>query len=386
MRCLATVFSYFGLRLSLQSCKELVKTDMQGSSIFGIVSGAEAKGLNAEAYTGDYNELLGAIEQKEISLPFVVHIITEENFEHFIVITKIKTNAIQVFDPGCGSKNMSIQEFLSCWTGHVITFERTERFVPCNAAKGAYAKYVSLLFSRKKLICLTLLASMAGVLISLVGSFSYEVAIDRFILANEAGAKEPFEQIEYLMAVLIGLYLLQSVIQMARGMMLALISKSIDIKLMHSYIDKIHRLPMSFHHSMRAGELLSRFTDINEIRAVMSGAAITIMFDALSFLGGALLMFVISRPLFWMVMVIAVFYAVVFLAFQPAISKINNSVMAANARAVSDIKESVEGIETIKLNQAEGLFSSEIKKRQKHWQRKRTTGKSFIPYKILLSV
>ena len=144
--CLATVFSYYGLNLSLQSCKTLVKTDMQGSNIYGIVSGAKEKGLNAEAYEGSYSELLEGIANDEFCFPLIAHIVTEGNFEHFIVITKVKKNKIKVFDPGYGMKNMATDEFTALWTGHIIAFEKTREFVGGNAIKGAYAKYVQLLF------------------------------------------------------------------------------------------------------------------------------------------------------------------------------------------------------------------------------------------------
>lgn len=339
----------------------LVKTDIQGSNIYGIVSGAKEMGLNAEAYEGNYRELFDGVINKEFELPLIAHIINEDNFEHFVVIVKITKSKLKIFDPGCGIKYMSMEEFTELWTGHIIAFEKTEKFIHSYTIKGVYTKYVNLLFPQKKALFLILITSIVSVMISLIGAFAYEFVIDNFILSGDVNKNSSYENMKILMSALIGLYFLQSIIQMIRSIMLAITSKEINIKLMHFYIDKIHKLPLSFHQSMRVGELLSRFTDIQEIREAVSGAAIIVIFDTLLFLGGALLMFAISRLLFIMVIFVSILYAIIFVIFRPSISKINNSIMSANAKTVSDLKESLEGVETIKLNQTEEFFSSKIK-------------------------
>ena len=88
--CLAMVTDYYGLKLSIAQCRELTKTDRNGTTIYGIVDGASRVGLKAEALTGDAEELLECIHNGQIEYPFIAHVITEDNMLHFVVILDLK--------------------------------------------------------------------------------------------------------------------------------------------------------------------------------------------------------------------------------------------------------------------------------------------------------
>lgn len=84
--CLATVLSYYKVQLSLASCRELVKIDIDGCNIYGLVDGARKEGFQADAYEGTYEELLEGLREQEFVLPMIAHVHSEEGFEHFVVL------------------------------------------------------------------------------------------------------------------------------------------------------------------------------------------------------------------------------------------------------------------------------------------------------------
>lgn len=381
--CLATIFSYYGLRLSLAKCKELVKTSLIGTNIYGIVDGAKSQGLAAEAYEGSIDELLHGISMGDFSLPLIAHIVSEEGMEHFVVITNISAKRIKLFDPAKGNRTLSIDYFSRLWTGHIIAFEKTESFSAGNYTKGSFSKFLKILSMQKLLIIQIIAASLIIMAVSLIGSLAYEVVIDNIIAPISAATETEdehshseefdlgglnqfemffnkmgkignyFSEAKYVFGALIGLYIIQTCSQIARGVMLAKISRRIDLSLMGTYIQKLHTLPPAYFHNFRTGEILSRFSDISEIRNAISGAALALIFDTLSFVGGAVIMWVINKTLFGLMMIVAVVYLAVILLFKPLIEKINMKIMTANAMTTANFKESTDGIETIRLYNAE---------------------------------
>lgn len=394
--CLATIFSYYGLKLSLAKCKELVKTSLMGTNIYGIADGARSRGLEAEAYEGGIDELLQGISCGEFSLSLIAHIVSEEGMEHFVVITNASAKRIKIFDPAKGNRTLSIDCFSKLWTGHIIAFEKAENFLSGNYTKGSFSKFLQILSTQKSLIIKIIAASLIIMAVSLTGSFAYEVVIDNIIapasdtaeihvetetehshgeeidlgglnqfemIFNKIGKIEDFfSEAKYVFAALIGLYIIQAFSQTARGVMLAKISRHIDLSLMGTYIQKLHALPPAYFHNYKTGEILSRFSDISEIRNAISGAALALIFDTLSFLGGAVIMWVINRTLFGLMMIVAVVYFAVIVLFKPLIEKINMRIMTANSVVTANFKESTDGMETIRLYNAENYSMDKLDK------------------------
>lgn len=387
--CLATIFSHYGLKLSLARCKELVKTSLMGTNIYGIVDGAKSQGLEADAYEGTTDELLHSVSIGEFSLPLIAHVVSEEGMEHFVVITNISANRVKLFDPAKGSRTLSIDYFSKLWTGHIIVFEKNKDFLAGNYTKGSFSKFLKILSTQKLLIIQIIVASLIIMTVSLIGSLAYEVVVDNIITPASAASEtynenktdnehshseeidlgglnkfeiffnkiekigDYFSEAKYVFWALIGLYIIQTFSQIARGIMLAKISRCIDLSLMGTYIQKLHTLPPAYFHNFKTGEILSRFSDISEIRNAISGTALALIFDTLSFVGGAVMMWIINKTLFGLMMIVAVVYLVVILLFKPLIEKINMKIMTANATTTSNFKESIDGIEMIRLYNAE---------------------------------
>lgn len=382
--CLSTILNYFGRKISLAESRQLVKTDISGTTIYGIVDGAKKQGLCAEAYSCDsFEDLYQSVRRKEIEVPLVAHVIVDE-MEHFIVIKRITRKYVYLFDPAKGNRAFSIEHFCNIWTRHIITFRKTEYFRAGDYKKAYYFKYVELLFKQKKILFEVLIASLLIVSISIVGALAYELVIDNIVL-NEHGSiveinheysesiswnSESLEQIsekvifiseeivtflsniKYLFITLIGLYLCQAVMQMMRGILLAKISKKINLTLIKKYISKIYDVPLDFFDSMKAGEILSRFSDIENIRTALSNVTLSMMLDMFALIAGAGVMWIIHPKLFGLMIIITFTYLFVVLFFIPFIERVNQKIMENNAKLTADIKETIDGIETIKLYSA----------------------------------
>ncbi|MDY5026802.1 MAG: peptidase domain-containing ABC transporter [Oliverpabstia sp.] len=386
--CFVTVLSYFGTSISLQEAREKVHTNMQGTNIFNIVMAGRKMALDTDAYKTNYSELVNALNNNEITTPFIAHITTEEYREHFVVVLKVGKNTIKIFDPAKGTVSYSVNKFCLLWTGHIISFAKTAAYIPQKIKKKnrVYKNIIKKVWTR---YLITIILAIAVVLLSLIGTLGYEVVVDgvisdshdheieiveqevednhanitdneeipKFGIFNELIKKivegiplnSLFDNVANVAKVLIGLYLLQFFIQFSRDIIVGFLSRKIDRDIMNLYSNKILKLPLKFFQNISSGELLSRFTDLNEIRNLISGYSLAILFDVIVFVFGSIMMILINPILFLLILGVSFLYTILILGFAFSISKINRYYMSRNAKMVTDFKELTDGIDTIKL-------------------------------------
>lgn len=383
--CLSMICEYYGLKLPITRCRELIKVDHLGANIYGMVTGAESIGFNAEALEGNIDELIDGIERTEISFPFIARIVNEQMFEHFIVIYEKKDDCFIVGDPGkLGIDKISIDFFVDQWLGEVITFTPNEFFVPENKRKGSLTKFFKLIINQKKLLAMIFVVSLLISGISIFSASTFEYIVDDAIVIGDVNGELMFDEEEHkhdehehddehgsskiesifekienklhtifqnihtvCISVII-LYIIRSILQLFRGYALAILTKNIDLPLSLGYYNHLIDLPMNFFGSRKTGELMSRFSDASNIRDAVSTATLTIMLDTLMAIFTGIYLFIINYKLFLITVIVLIIYAIIMMSFRKPIRVINQNIMEGNAQITSYLKESIEGIETVK--------------------------------------
>lgn len=103
------------------------------------------------------------------------------------------------------------------------------------------------------------MASLMVTLIDIAGSYYLQGILDEYI---------PNQLISTLGIISIGLiitYIIQQMMEFAKGYLLVVLSQRLVIDVILSYIRHIFTLPMSFFATRRTGEITSRFSDANSI-------------------------------------------------------------------------------------------------------------------------
>ncbi len=336
--CLATVLSYYKVQLSLASCRELVKIDIDGCNIYGLVDGARKEGFQADAYEGTYEELLEGLREQEFVLPMIAHVHSEEGFEHFVVLIGCGRRYVKVFDPAQGMKRLSIAKFCRMWTGHIVVMRPGLQVRQHNESREGWKRYIQLLNGQHMMFMLAIIISGIIVAISLAGSFLYEGIIDRTMIPDQGKI--------FLMVA--GLYAAQAILQITKGKMVANISQKIDRRLTGMLLEKIYMLPLKYFETMRSGEMLSRFTELGKIRDALINILLILIFDIVCFLGSTVVMGIVSPVLLMITMIIVALYIGIIIIFKPIIARIGNQTMSEQAKTISDFKELIDGREILK--------------------------------------
>ena len=396
--CLSMISEYFGLKLTIAKCRELIKVDGFGANIYGIVTGAEKLGLNAVALTGNDDELMQGISDKSISLPFIARIVNEEMFEHFVVVFSIKKQIVTVGDPGKTKlSKVSLNAFLDQWQGQIITFAASDSFSRGNLRNGSFSKFFKHILRQKKLLAMVFVASLIISAISLFSATIFEYVVDNAVQVgdinheyseedehdhnhdhehekDETGDKASvigviektlspiFNSLETVCLSIIALYLIQAVLRALRAKALAMLGKRIDLPISLGFYDHLIELSAEFFGTRSAGELMSRFSDAASIREAVASTTLTIMLDTLMAAVTGIYLLLINVKLFLITLVIMALYALIMVLFRRPIRTLNQNVMESNARVTAYLKESIDGMETIKAYKHEDASKAKTKR------------------------
>ena len=406
--CLSMVSEHYGRKLPIAKCRRLIKVDNQGANIYGLVTGADMIGLDAEALEGTIDELSEGITTGEISFPLVARIINDEMFEHFIVVYGIKKGLVIVGDPGKnGISRMPLEQFAEQWQGQIITFFPNKNFEVKDERKGAFRKFFRYIILQKWLLIFVFAISLVVSIINVSGAviFKYIISdtlemtntekgdLDSIPIYNEQDKKYTyiedshsirqddffslFASIDTVCIIIILLYVFRACLNNIRGYLLALVTKKVDVSLTLIYYNHLVDLPIDFYGTMKTGEFMSRFYDISKIRDAISTTTLTIMLDTIMATACGVLLCCINKTLFLITLLVVIIYAFIVFLFRKPIKLINHELMEQEAKVTSFLKESIDGIETVKAYQNENVVKQKLNELYEQFTNKSVKG-SFV--------
>lgn len=352
--CLSMICRHYNLKLPMARFRELIKVDNNGANIYGLVDGAKKLGLKATALQGDPAEFLDSFHKKEFRLPLIARVILDEVLEHYVVVYKITNKYIYVADPGSGKKKYKYDDFFHIWTGHIVAFEKTASFKERNECKGTLTRFIKLVTNQKKLLVAIFFVSLLISLIGVLGAFIFQIIIDGIQIGN-SDSFLGFSLGQICIGIIV-LYLFQTGINILRGYLLSILSKNVDLPLMLNYYNHVADLPIKHLSGRKTGELMSRFNDASKIKEAVSSATLSLFLDTLTVILCVFILYALNPILFCITLFTVIAYAIVVICFLNPLKNVNEKLMEENAEVTSYLKESIDGMETVKAFGAENII------------------------------
>ncbi len=343
--CLSMICCHYQLKLPLSAFRELIQVDNNGASIYGVVTGAQKVGLAATALQGSPQEFIDSYQKKEFSLPLIARVLIDGALEHFVVIYKITDKHIYTADPAKGKIRYSQNDFFEIWTGHIIVFQKTAEFVCKNECKGTLSRFIALLRQQKKLLIGISLISFIITVISFVGAFIFKILMQYI---EESSTFGRFGSLSSVCLAVLCLYVFQGGAEILRGYLLALLAKNINVPLLQTLYSHIAGLPMRHLDNRKTGEFMSRFSDAQELAETISGTALSLILDTLLVILCTVLLLTLNVPLSLITFLSVMIYATVICVFLRPIKAVNEKQLEQNAVITSYLKESLDGMATVK--------------------------------------
>ncbi|MEG9199240.1 peptide cleavage/export ABC transporter [Lactococcus lactis] len=336
--CIAMILKHYGTEITIQRLRELSGTDLDGTSAFGIKKTFEKLGFDAPAFkAGDETW-----QEKDIPLPLIAHIISEQKYQHYVVVYKVKGDEIWIADPAKGKIRKTISEFSKEWTGVLLFPKPKAEYKPSIERVDGLSSFIPILIKQKSLIFHTALASLFITIFGIISSYYFQGLLDN-IIPNQARST-----LNILSIGLIFVYLFRVLFEYSRSYLLLLIGQRMSMSIMLDYFKHVLSLPLSFFATRKSGEIISRFLDANKIIDALASATLSVILDfGMVILVGTTLA-IQSTQLFLLTLAFLPFYILVVYVFIRSYDKANTEEMSAGAEVNSSIIESLKGIETIK--------------------------------------
>ncbi|MEN6319611.1 MAG: type I secretion system permease/ATPase [Syntrophaceae bacterium] len=304
-----------------------------------ILLGAKRLGMTARLVTQDPDRLNRA------PLPAIA-IDKEGNF--FIAVgygydrgDKAKPRII-TRQPGTPTNQvMTQQEFLERWSGQFIFFTSKMTYMR-DLTKFDFSWFIPAIVKYRRLLGEIMLISFVLQLIALITPLGFQVVMDK-VLVNRA-----MQTLNVIGIALLCAVLFDAVLTGVRTWIWAHTSSKIDVELGARLFRHLLSLPIGYFQARRVGDSVARVRELENIRAFLTGNAITLVMDVIFSFVFLTVMFLYSPTLTLIVVISIPVYFILSRVFTPLLRARLNEKFNRGATNQAFLVESITGINTLK--------------------------------------
>lgn len=354
--CIKIIAKHYGRVLNTQKLRTLSETTREGSSLLGLSDAVEEIGFRSLGVKLSLNKL------DEVPLPCIVH----WNKVHYVVVYKIKTSrkggmTIYVSDPAHGLITYTKEEFIKAWIGNnadenteegvALLVEPTPNFYSDNLDEEDQKfgfKFISkYIFKYKAFLFQLALGLGAGSLLQLITPFLTQSIVD-------VGIKNQDLNFVYLVLIaMLSLFIGRTLIDVLRSWILLHLSTRINISLISDFFIKLMNLPISYFDVKMTGDLLQRINDHKRIEQILTMSSLNVLFSMVNLIVFSIVLIYYSVPIFGIFAIGSTFYFAWILIFFKKRKKLDYKRFSQISEEQSKVIELVNGMQEIKLHNAE---------------------------------
>ncbi len=335
--CLASVAAHYGLSLPVSKIRQFAGTDSKGTNVLGLIEAANKMGFTAKGVKGEWDSLF------RIPKPAIAHLIVKGVLTHYVVITRVTKNYVEIMDPGDGDLHkVSHEKFKAEWTGVLLLIAPGERFSVRNEKIPLYARLWELIKPNRSILLQALIGALVFSILGLSTSLFVGRLVDHVI---PGGNVNLLNLLGIAMVVIIFARLLLGFFQ---SLFILKTGQRIDASLILGYYQHLLKLPQSFFDNMRTGEIISRIGDAVKIRVFINDVSINLILNIFILLVSFILMFSFFWKLAVIMMIVIPFYSLIYIVSDKVNKKIQRKVMERSADLEAQLVESLNSAGTIK--------------------------------------
>lgn len=119
---LATALQNMGINANEEEIADLAETDENGTTMYGLIQAAKAKGLNAQGFKISVSNL------KKNDIVFL----TIDGVSHYSVVTEVNNESVKLADPKLGNIELSLDQFNEYYSGYAIVISDLNSSIEVN--------------------------------------------------------------------------------------------------------------------------------------------------------------------------------------------------------------------------------------------------------------
>lgn len=365
--CIRMIAKYYGKSIGINKLRTQSQYSKDGVSILGIAKAAESIGFKTMGVQLTLEQL------KTIDAPCILH--WTQN--HFVVLYKANRSLLRrddkfiIADPAKNIIKLSKKEFAESWLSSsqssnslsigeglgvrsgialllepTTTFYQQENEVDKKIGWGLLTKYT---LKYKAQIFQLFLGLLLGSLLQLIFPFLTQSIVDTGINTHNLNF------IQLILVAQFTLFFARTVVEFIRSRILLFISTHINLAILSDFWIKLMKLPLSFFDTKQTGDIIQRLGDHKRIESFITGTALQTIFSVFNLVTFSFVLLYFNANIFFIFAVGSVLYFFwirIFLKFR---RQLNYKQFAVASKENSATMQLIQGMQEIKLNNAEHL-------------------------------
>ncbi|ECP4390053.1 colicin V synthesis protein, partial [Salmonella enterica] len=296
LACLSMICGHYGKNIDLISLRRQFNLSARGTSLSGIKGMAEELGMLTRALSLELHELGG------LQVPCILH----WNFNHFVVLVRVKRNRFVLHDPARGRRIVGQEEMsqyftgvaLEIWPGSEFTVETVNNRINIRTLIHSIYGIKSTL---AKIFCLSVMIEAINLIIP-VGT---QLVMDHAILAGDKGL------LTLICAGLIFFILLRAATGVLRSWSSLVMGTLIDVQWQSGLFNHLMRLPLGYFERRKLGDIQSRFGSLDTLRVTFTTSVVGAIMDGIMVTGVLCMMILYGGTLTWIVLGFTAIYVLI---------------------------------------------------------------------------
>ena len=293
--CMQWIIIYYGGYISLEKLREDTLTDSNGTNAYQIVTafkkwGFDAKGILVHDLT------------KDVKFPLIAHMELDNGLEHFVVVKECLNDTVYLMDPGIGNIKMTLTKFNKLFTGHIILVYPRDNIVKMDKGITISKLFLNIISKEKFLIVKIILTSLVWTILSIISSY-YLKAGSNLLDYNL-----------YLLrcfVVSFGIITLLKVLSLyIREYFENHLSNLVDTYIYPEFLRHLFYLPSKVIKSRSTGEIVTRISELSNIKSLFSDIFISCFLDSLMAIISIVILFMINHSLCYILIICIVIYTI----------------------------------------------------------------------------
>lgn len=345
--CLAMVLGYHGRHVSVTQLREETNTGRDGVSARTLLAAARRYGLSGRGVRCGIKELQ-YLERGSILF---------WNFSHFVVLDRATRTHVDIVDPAVGRRRLTYDAVDAAFTGVALEFQPPLRHrgtqEPGGSLRQRYRRspwrYLSNFVPGGRPWKPLTVASLILLVFNFITPLAFAYAVE-----NVRPGTSSLQGV-LLAAAIVGLVVVFFILQVGRGWAITALQAVADTRITVGVLSHLLSLPYDFFARRNPGDLALRVRTSLAVRRVLTGSALSGLFDGLLvFVYGALL--VLADPgLAGLVLILALVQIAVLLGSWRGQFRLMAETLDCQSRSEGELVEILEGISTLKAAGLDGV-------------------------------
>lgn len=294
--CMQWIIIYYGGYISLEKLREDTLTDSNGTNAYQIVTAFKKWGFDAKGI------LVHDLTNESIKFPLIAHMELDNGLEHFVVVKECLNDTVYLMDPGIGNIKMTLTKFNKLFTGHIILVYPRDNIVKMDKGITISKLFLNIISKEKFLIIKIILTSLVWTILSIISSY-YLKAGSNLLDYNLYLLK--------CFVVSFGIITLLKVLSLyIREYFENHLSNLVDTYIYPEFLRHLFYLPSKVIKSRSTGEIVTRISELSNIKSLFSDIFISCFLDSLMAIISIVILFMINHSLCYILIICIVIYTI----------------------------------------------------------------------------